>query len=287
MAITSSPQGAPFCAKYGMRRYIDIITERQQPALPQGFSEWFAGSKVVDQAGNPQVCYHGTYEEFASFSYSGSPGKTVGSSGFNRVGFWFDTDPGVPNWLAGTDIRSAGQMSAGVVMPVYLSIKNPFWLNSEMLWDEDRQTVLDLTARITPMSKAFYDSKRDPLGNYRMPDGSVFDELLWRKLVKQRDELQDRLGDGRERSDSFWRLMKLLPDGMDSSTEEVAAFQQELINEGHDGIYMADTIADWGHRNYSTTDWWIAFHPNQIKSIYAKSVSDSEKIDEDSQHDEG
>lgn len=81
-----------------------------------------------------------------------------------------------------------------------------------------------------------------------------------------------------DRIDAWDNLMNLLPKRAKSSAAEVDAFRNQLISEGYDGIYLGDTAADFGTRNYVGTDWWIAFHPNQIKSIMAPKFSNSNDI---------
>src|ERR1700739_4248374 len=146
--------------KYRMRKYITIAAQEVPKSIdtsehglhntPRGgtrtevvshghilenpkFRDWFAGSKVCDAAGNPLVCYHGTFFDFTKFRHE-DKGRGGAGSGFNRLGFWFDIDPGVPNWLAGYE-DGAEPSSGGVVYPCYLSIKKPFALDSEWLLD--------------------------------------------------------------------------------------------------------------------------------------------------------
>lgn len=238
------------------------------------FIQWFAGSKVCDHDGNPIVCFHGTFFEFTQFRHE-DKGWGGAGSGFNRLGFWFDTDPGVPNWLAGYE--EDAEPSNGIVYPCFLSIKKPFALDSEWLWDEDRNRILELKHKLDAQSEVYY-SPRDDLGNKRFPDGKPFDEQAYLKLRKEYDAAVKSTYT--DRDDGFYRLMNALPKGIKSSTAEVAEFQAQLIAEGYDGIWIGDTIADFSSRDYKVSDWWLAFHPNQIKSIYASSFTDSGHIHE-------
>lgn len=91
-----------------MRQWINII-EKAALADPD-FASWFEGSKVVDENGDPLVCYHGTLNTFDEF-YSGTHfGDTVAAS--QRV---YDKKK--------EGYRFGGHH--GLVYPVYLSIKNP------------------------------------------------------------------------------------------------------------------------------------------------------------------
>lgn len=262
-----------------MRDYINLIERAQNPVINSpAFQNWFKGSKVVDKHGQPLVCYHGTYEDFSKFSYQS---ENVISYGFNRLGFWFDVDPRTPAYFAGYDENHSNQ-SMGSVYPCYLNIKKPFFLDSEYLFGEDQQKIRELSKNFQEYSKLFHSGTRDRLGNMVLPNGKFFDERLYRNAKKELDDFQEKLGGSANRIDGFWRMIDLLPNGFQSTTKEVVNFQKELIAEGHDGIYLGDTIADFATRNFDTTHWWIAFHPNQIKSVFAKEFNaDSDDISED------
>lgn len=280
-----------------MRKFIDIVDEGLLN-MPRGgtrtevridknilsnpsFKAWFAGSQVCDHDGNPLVCYHGTFFDFTKFHHE-DKGQGAAGSGFNRLGFWFDTDPGVPNWLAGySGPQDDGYDAAsedGVVYPFFLSIKKPFVMDSEWLWDEDRDALLALKAELEPLHDIYYNGKRTERGNKLNPDGSWFDEQAYKKKTEQLQKMRDDLL--KKREDGWWRIIKALPRGINSSTEEVAEFQAGLIREGYDGIYIGDTVADFGMRDYKVSDWWLAFYPNQIKSIYNRAFTNSDHMHE-------
>jgi len=71
------------------------------------FKAWFSGSKVVDAQGKPLVVYHGTTSDFSEFSPDKANYFTASkeASGYYAEGF--------------------GEKRDGLVMPVYLAIKNP------------------------------------------------------------------------------------------------------------------------------------------------------------------
>ena len=95
------------------------------PALSsEEFKLWFDGSKTVNPDGSPIVFYHGTPFSFRQFGGSRS-GKTDGEGPF-----YFSASSKFANQYAtsklykgghGKDIKSGGKM-----IPVYLSVKNPF-----------------------------------------------------------------------------------------------------------------------------------------------------------------
>jgi hypothetical protein len=74
------------------------------------FRRWFGDSKVVDKKGEPLVVYHGTDEEFYAFD----PSKQNVRNARMGMGFYFTAN------------KDAAAMSGDRVMPVYLSLQNPY-----------------------------------------------------------------------------------------------------------------------------------------------------------------
>lgn len=101
-----------------MRKFIDIIIEATQLKFNSAFNTWFNGSKVVDSRGNPLVVYHGAALDFDAFD--GSKGRFE-----QDKDVFFFTDH------HGTADAYAGEHETGVVMAVYLALKNPFVLQAE------------------------------------------------------------------------------------------------------------------------------------------------------------
>lgn len=81
----------------------DKVEQTKTPA----FLNWFKGSKVVDSDGAPLVVYHGTTADFDAFQ--------------EGTGF-FSSNPDEANIYGGMDSAGAN------VMPAYVSIKNPRYL---------------------------------------------------------------------------------------------------------------------------------------------------------------
>lgn len=247
-----------------MRDLINLVEGRNLEQHP-GFQTWFAGSKAVLEDGSPQVCYHGTFEDFAEFAHI-SPNRR--SYGFNRLGFWFDTDPRTPEYFAGYDQRPFGSGPHGVIMPCYLSVKKPLYMDSEGLWGEDAEKL-----------QLFYDMRQRHIGGLTRNglkltadiDGQPFDMDLFRRLGDEVRVIERNY----EKTDGWHRLMAHLPNGVKSKDHEVDEFKAAMIAEGYDGIYISDTLADHGSRNYTTTNWWVVFHPNQIKSAFARNFDGS------------
>lgn len=127
------------------------ITGSEQPAggetagaLGQGavesdaFKAWFGDSKVVDANGKPLVVYHGAAQGFTAFDP-----KRVGvrDPGFFGSGFYFTPDEDTAQGYADSAAEDAGtDISGSVVMPAFVSLKNPF------VWDM-ADTGADATRR--------------------------------------------------------------------------------------------------------------------------------------------
>lgn len=102
---------------------FENVTETQQ------FKRWFGdwqnhpenASKVVNDDGTPKVVYHGTRNRFTTFELQSDPkfGRILGN------GFYFTSDYSKAHQYANGRF-SEGQDRGGIVMPVYLDMKNPY-----------------------------------------------------------------------------------------------------------------------------------------------------------------
>ena len=79
----------------------------------RNFWRWFAGSVVVDAEGRPLVVYHGTNKDFTEFNVSRTSELDLGS--------------GI--YLTRAPYRAS--LFGNVVMPVYVSMKNPFVISED------------------------------------------------------------------------------------------------------------------------------------------------------------
>ena len=97
-----------------------VAAETMRPVVTEtpAFREWFGESAIRTADGAPMVAYHGTGSDFESFS-ADALGSNTGVADA-REGFFFTSSGRDASEYAWKD----GQ--PGQVMPVYLSIKNPF-----------------------------------------------------------------------------------------------------------------------------------------------------------------
>ncbi|NDF13368.1 MAG: hypothetical protein EB060_11220, partial [Proteobacteria bacterium] len=89
--------------------------------VAENFARWFGDSKVVDEDGNPLVVYHGTNKRSA---------EKVRGSGFlkRKEGFvaaFFASDSGRAEGYAVSFDENWNEVKDGVIVPVYISMKNP------------------------------------------------------------------------------------------------------------------------------------------------------------------
>lgn len=110
----------------------------------RAFYEWFGDSKAVDENGRPLMVYHGTGADFDTFDVSKS-GKNTGNKGFYGDGIYLTDKDSEAKFYAQQSVidrfssRIFGNMSydkaqqfikdKSIIMPLYVSLKNPFMWN--------------------------------------------------------------------------------------------------------------------------------------------------------------
>lgn len=168
------------------------------------FKAWFGDSKVVDEKGKPLMVYHGTPNLFSAFDKAYLPEPSANDPGFYGQGFYFaDSYPGAWRYTKGK----------GVVLPLYLSIRNPLVLDdvyNKMM----REIPLERIKELGIYKKGL------ETGKYA---GFFFDEYVTEN-----------------------RLSKKLSDHAKA--------------KGYDGIKAGKE--------------YVAFEPNQIKSVYNRGTFD-------------
>jgi len=100
-------------------------TEKFGAEKGKAFSDWFAGSKVVNEKGEPLVVYHGTRSNISQFD----PDKS-----WTGLGLHF----GSQEQAEASFVTSAAGKRAKigrVIMPVFISLQNPLRLEDEGDWD--------------------------------------------------------------------------------------------------------------------------------------------------------
>jgi hypothetical protein len=184
-------------------------TKPVQTDTPE-FKRWFKGSKVVDEIGRPLIVYHGTTQNFTEFKDTGKRASGL----WHGAGFYFSKSPFTASDYAGEDLEGAN------VLPVYLSIKNPFYGE---LSEKDISTLLKWprfaaaykTAK-EEVSAADYTPSIERLG---VIDGDR-DEFI-------RDALERAGYDGRIIDPEFYRESEYVafrPEQIKSAISNIGAF---------------------------------------------------------------
>ena len=215
------------------------INESKEPKLNDNFWKWFGNSKVVDENGNPMVCYHGTPQEFNEFDKSkrGIHSKGPGAG----VGFWFSTSPEYFNYYKNH-------------MEVYLSIQNPKIFKTKPYTRIELQLLWDM-----------YNNEKDSDERYfiyKLLKGvsgreDAYDHFLW-DLYSSNNQIpinQNFYGDLRD-------IVKLK-----NPEQSYENYINKLKSKGYDGIIIIDTEYDSTFTNGKNNTQIIAFEPNQIKSV--------------------
>lgn len=127
-SFASAEDRESFIADVGKGASIEAQTESV------AFREWFGASKFVDKAGRPLRLYHGTANDFDEFSNA----PWVDTRHIPLPGFYFTPDPEKASDFAFSASRAktakeknfgASPYDYGMVMPVYVSVKNPAYID--------------------------------------------------------------------------------------------------------------------------------------------------------------
>jgi GNAT superfamily N-acetyltransferase len=195
------------------------------------FRTWFGGSKVVDEAGEPMVVYHGTPGDFDEFDTYGKMAH-FGSAGQANIRL---KDLELRNREEAGEAglwRGRAKGDLGSVVPVYLSIKNPLAMKDIGQWDSSLKLAEEL-------SEIF-------------PDGNAASSLF---------EIANEAASLRRSFESFEDFAKSA-DNLELLDEMVDL----LKAEGYDGITYRNLVekVDWEEGGSA----FIAFEPTQIKSKF-------------------
>lgn len=201
--------------------YFDAAREWQEKGTDSKyFKKWFGDSKVVDENGQPLVVYHGTdadFEEFNPETFTSANGRSVLGNGF-----YF------------TQYRNNANEYGTNVLPVYLSIKNPYVIYNSTTGEESKP--MQFLERI---AEIMYGE------NYK-------DYLLENDGYYATGYLEGKL----DTNSGFIDLMQGLQYKGKLDTREF------LQSFGYDGIQDGDVF--------------VAFNPEQIKSVDNRGTFDAE-----------
>ena len=115
-------EAAELAAGERRKKPSDFLFNVEEPSKRQTntpeFKRWFSNSKVVNEDGSPKVMYHGTNKDFNEFVIAEKANRTGMPDGF-----YFTSDQ--------EDASRYAKGEGANVLPVYLSIKNPYNLGGK------------------------------------------------------------------------------------------------------------------------------------------------------------
>ena len=148
----------PHSMQEGRKYSRPLVSERDQEAMRMWkemgtesprFKDFYSGNvrELYNSDGSPKVVYHGTGELFNSFSPDRKGSLTRAESA--KLGYFFTSSPLVAQgyaFVASVPQRVKGaQKNFGVVMPCYLSMKNPLVVDMrEYFFDDLREHYSDI-----------------------------------------------------------------------------------------------------------------------------------------------
>ncbi len=256
------------------------------------FKNWFGDSKVVDEDGNPLVVYHGTADIIEAFDERYG-GETTANNEYGAFFFANDkeiaedysrqayirryegrdreelenyykeqfnlTDEEIDNIL--DDLEEAAENQIKTV-DVYLKIENPIIIDNQY----NVSPVQDIQELIGWAKEGIYsdvvEKYVDIYGNQKYDESDIED---YREEIETRARENYGLEEDEEIEDYMFN----------EATSEVLD-ENGIYPEAqeYDGIIIRNTIDDISDRSSGIQDTYIAFNPNQIKSVENKGTFD-------------
>ena len=196
----------------------------------EAFKRWFGDSAVVDSDGKPLRVFHGTASDITAFDI-GRSGESTGNTGFYGAGAYFSEDADYASGFSFWARRSDDQ--APNVVPVYLSLKNPAYIN------------------ITPRSQAASEKSR-----------ATAEKIISTMIARGTDKaVVDKL-QGFVSENKFEPFMGTLYNALGGGTGTTALLKEA----GFDGVTIYGGIS--GKEKLAEA---VAFDPTQIKSAIGNS----------------
>lgn len=239
--------------KYGLtingRRQDGTVLNQavESPDTPE-FKNWFGDSKIVDESGKPKTVYHGSPNKFEVFDYSkiGELGRSEGQ------GFYFTNKKG---------IAEAYNRDGGQLVEAYLSIKKPMPYDQKSFSKSEIKKILKKIAdlEVTSSDSGITDLADTFLSNYGdiRTDGfnAVLDSAA--KLLSNETTALDQLG-------------SLVGSGVSSELVNKAVYDVT----GFDGVVSKGYSGKGGTKATGDFDVYVAFFPEQIKSVNNRGTFD-------------
>lgn len=223
---------------------------KSEPAL-RNFWNWFGDSKVVDSQGRPLVVYHQTSETFNTFE-----------RGRDKAGKYDYETPG--GFFFKSSDRNIG-IAGNIQMPVYLKAEKTITFDNrqqlQKYWSENIDGYADLLKKYQNVDKD-YNARVD---NIESDMDKAIDDLENSESYKNATDAQQY----QMRSDLMDSFdSTALFDEWKNAANKIAEQMKQLVNDyvSANNIEMVKLENDSGAIGKKTTDSFIVFEPNQIKS---------------------
>ena len=224
---------------------------QSEPAL-RNFYKWFGDSKVVDSQGRPLVVYHQTSETFNKFE-----------RGRDKAGKYdYETPSGFFFKSSDRNIGIAGNIQ----MPVYLKAKKTITFDNrqqlQKYWSENIDGYADLLKQYQNVDTD-YNARVDSIESDM---DKAIDDLENSESYKNATDAQQY----QMRSDLMDSFdSTALFDEWKNAANKIAEQMKQLVNDyvSANNIEMVKLENDSGAIGKKTTDSFIVFEPNQIKSV--------------------
>lgn len=235
--------------------FRDLINLVESTTPSPAFERWFAGSKVVDQSGNPLVVYHGTNQPIEQFSTS-RLGTATGEGAGAKHGFFFTASE-----------EEAGQYADNAGRRVIADIEK---------FEAEQQRLQNEVARLERLAQK--------TGNWE-PYEEAMSKWEDFEITASREDPST----GRNVIAAYLAIRN--PKVIDFGGERITSagdFDETITaakRAGHDGMILRN-IADSPEGNL-VSDHFVAFEPSQIKRVTATAFDPSSpNINEDADNDE-
>lgn len=183
----------------------------------QNLQQWAQGSKILDEAGNPRVVYHGSDQPIERFKaggevLEGSRNLTAGE------GIYFTDNPKLAAAYAG---RRGGE--GANISPVYLNIKNPLVVKSPTFWAKLRAKVKGDDAVRDARYKSVYLSKAEVEQYKAQGYDGVVNEASSEIVVFSPDQIRSKFESGPRAVDYSPAKPDAVPDSLAPAAAKIEA----------------------------------------------------------------
>ena len=224
--------------------------------LNDAFWNWFGNSKTIDSAGNPIICYHGSYTDITNFDRSFA-GHTTGNN--DARAFYFSIDPDVAeDYSIEAQVRGAeGE---------YYDLENP-----DKTYEEYEQEIRDFATDHIHTNPCFVKMENPYIYDYKH---SEYNYTINNTIISVCQ------GDWNSSGSEWWDegIAYEIMQHFEIYDEENDEYVENPDAQPFDGVIfknVKDNISTYGgSANY--TDVYVIWEPKQIKSIYNKGLWSTE-----------